>query len=316
MCGRVRSGTLWNALLQSKFNSLQAPQQPSRPKEPQQPQQPQGWMLSFDFCLPIPQLSEKNRIFREELAFCMLFCIMLGMNNAGMAFTTILWDVDGTLLDFEAPEKAAMQSLFLEYGFGECTDEMVKRYSAINRGYWERLEKKELSKPQILVGRFRDFFQEVGVDSSCAEEFNDKYQERLGDTIVFKDDSYEVVKSLQGMVLQYVVSNATILAQSKKLRASGLGELMDGVFLSEQVGFEKPDVRFFDEVLKYIQETDKSRILLVGDSLTSDILGGTNAGIPTCWYNPKGLPAKGAVRIDYEIRDLHEIYDIVKPSMK
>ena len=77
----------------------------------------------------------------------MLFCIMLGMNNAGMAFTTILWDVDGTLLDFEAPEKAAMQSLFLEYGFGECTDEMVKRYSAINRGYWERLEKKELSKP-------------------------------------------------------------------------------------------------------------------------------------------------------------------------
>lgn len=236
------------------------------------------------------------------------------MDNAGMAITTILWDVDGTLLDFEAPERAAMKSLFLEYGFGECTDEMVKRYSQINRAYWERLERKELSKSDILVGRFKDFFLEVGVDPSYAERFNDKYQERLGDTIVFKDDSYDIVKSLHGKVMQYVVSNATILAQTKKLRVSGLGVLMDGVFLSEQVGFEKPDVRFFDEVLKHIEETDKSRILLVGDSLTSDILGGTNAGIPTCWYNPKGLPAKGDVRIDYEIRDLHEIYGILRFS--
>ncbi len=245
-------------------------------------------------------------------SFLQAFLYNTGMDNAGMAITTILWDVDGTLLDFEAPEKAAMKSLFLEYGFGECTDEMVRRYSQINRDYWERLERKELAKPQILVGRFRDFFCEVGVSPSFAEEFNDKYQERLGDTIVFKDDSYEIVKSLHGKVLQYVVSNATILAQTKKLRVSGLGVLMDGVFLSEQVGFEKPDARFFDEVLGHIQETDKSRILLVGDSLTSDILGGTNAGLPTCWYNPKGLQAKGDVRIDYEIGDLHEIYDILQ----
>ena len=298
---------------QARFGTLCFNQNSTVFKRPNSPKDGCSPSISvFQF----PNFPRRTEFSVKSQLFCMFFCIMLGMNNAGMAFTTILWDVDGTLLDFEAPEKAAMQSLFLEYGFGECTDEMVKRYSAINRGYWERLEKKELSKPQILVGRFRDFFQEVGVDSSCAEEFNDKYQERLGDTIVFKDDSYEVVKSLRGMVLQYVVSNATILAQTKKLRVSGLGELMDGVFLSEQVGFEKPDVRFFDEVLKHIQETDKSRILLVGDSLTSDILGGTNAGIPTCWYNPKGLPDKGSVRIDYEIRDLHEIYDIIKLSMK
>lgn len=228
-----------------------------------------------------------------------------------MAITTILWDVDGTLLDFEAAQKAAVQSLFCEFGFGECPDAMVARYSQINQGYWERLERGELTKPQILVGRFRTFFGEVGIDPSLAPEFNDRYQQRLGDTIVFMDDSYEIVKSLRGKVLQYVVSNGTVLAQTKKLRTSGLGSLMDGVFLSEQVGWEKPHARFFDAVMQSIQEKDKSRILIVGDSLTSDILGGTNAGIATCWYNPKCKSAKADVRIDYEIRDLHEIYGIL-----
>jgi len=228
-----------------------------------------------------------------------------------MAITTILWDVDGTLLDFEAAQKAAVQSLFREFGFGECSDAKVARYSQINQGYWERLERGELTKSQILVGRFRTFFGEVGIDPSFAEGFNDKYQQRLGDTIVFMDDSYGIVKSLRGKVLQYVVSNGTVSAQTKKLRTSGLGSLMDGVFLSEQVGWEKPNVRFFDAVLQSIQEKDRSRILIVGDSLTSDILGGTNAGIATCWYNPKCKSAKADIRIDYEIRDLHEIYDIL-----
>lgn len=89
-----------------------------------------------------------------------------------MDITTILWDVDGTLLDFDVAEKAAIQSLFHEYGFGECTDDMVKRYSQINKIYWEKLERKELSKPDILVGRFKTFFEEVGVDTSYAQEFN------------------------------------------------------------------------------------------------------------------------------------------------
>ncbi len=226
--------------------------------------------------------------------------------------STVLWDVDGTLLDFNAAEKAAILSLFSEFGLGSCTDEMIARYSKINVRYWERLERKELSKPDILVGRFRDFFSEYGIDSSLAEPFNDKYQVRLGDTIVFRDNSYDIVSSLQGHVKQYVVSNGTILAQTKKLKNSGLGALMDGVFLSEEVGVEKPDSKFFDCVFSSISETDKARILIVGDSLTSDIQGGVNAGICTCWYNPSKKPLKGDLHLDYEISDLHEIYGILK----
>ena len=144
-----------------------------------------------------------------------------------------------------------------------------------------------------------------------AEAFNERYQLCLGDTIVFRDDSYEIVKSLRGKVKQYVVSNGTVVAQEKKLRLSGLGELMDGIFLSEAVGVEKPNVEFFDRMFETIGSVEKDQVLIVGDSLTSDIRGGNNAGIKTCWYNPDHKERYADVKIDYEIADLHEVYEFL-----
>lgn len=226
--------------------------------------------------------------------------------------STILWDVDGTLLDFIAAEKAAIKTLFGEFNLGQCSDEMIKRYSEINKTYWQRLERGEITKQEVLVGRFKEFFKSEGIDISVVEEFNSLYQLRLGDTIVYHDDSLEIIKSLQGRVRQYVVSNGTVEAQSKKLRLSGLGELVDGIFLSEHIGVEKPNIEFFDKVLEEIKPADRSSILIVGDSLTSDIQGGKNAGIVTCWYNPLGDKAPDKYRIDYEISDLHQIYEIIE----
>lgn len=228
-----------------------------------------------------------------------------------MNFTTILWDVDGTLLDFKAAEKAAVKALFREFSLGECTDEMVRRYSQINEVFWQKLERNELTKPQILVGRFEQFFTEVGVPASLAPAFNDRYQLALGDTIVFRDDSINIVRSLRGRVKQYAVTNGTVAAQYKKLANSGLKDLLDGAFLSEGVGAEKPNIAFFDAVFDVIRPTDLSKVLIVGDSLTSDIRGGNNAGIRTCWYNPDRLPARPGYDIDYTISDLHEVLDIL-----
>ena len=226
--------------------------------------------------------------------------------------STILWDVDGTLLDFIAAEKAAIKTLFGEFNLGQCSDEMIKRYSEINKTYWQRLERGEITKQEVLVGRFKEFFKAEGIDISVVEEFNSLYQLRLGDTIVYHDDSLEIIKSLQGRVRQYIVSNGTVEAQSKKLRLSGLGELVDGIFLSEHIGVEKPNIEFFDKVLEEIKPAYRSSILIVGDSLTSDIQGGNNAGIVTCWYNPLGDKAPDKYRIDYEISDLHQIYEIIE----
>lgn len=225
--------------------------------------------------------------------------------------TAILWDVDGTLLDFCAAEKAAIQKLFEEFGLGECSEEMLGRYSRINRTYWERLEREEITKPEVLVGRFREFFETEGMSGTIAPQFNKKYQLCLGDTIVYRDDSLNIVRSLQGKVKQYVVSNGTVVAQTKKLRLSGLGELMDGIFLSEQLGVEKPNVEFFNRVFAQTGSTCRDQVMIVGDSLTSDILGGNNAGILTCWYNPEKAARPDGYRVDYEIADLHEIYDLI-----
>ena len=229
----------------------------------------------------------------------------------GTAIKTILWDVDGTLLDFHAAERAAIRSLFSEFDLGECSDDMVSRYSKINDIFWQRLERNEISKPEVLVGRFACFFREVGVPESLAYEFNERYQLRLGDTIVYRDDSLEIVKRLRGKVKQYVVSNGTIIAQTKKLKRSGFGELMDGVFLSEQIGIEKPNKEFFDAVFSEIGTGERSRTMIVGDSLTSDIRGGNNAGIVTCWYNPYHHPLPEGCLADHVIDDLHEIFSLI-----
>ena len=223
----------------------------------------------------------------------------------------ILWDVDGTLLDFHAAESAAIRSLFHEFDLGECTDKMIHRYSKINDGFWQRLERNEITKSQVLLGRFEVFFSEQGIDPGLAPAFNREYQLRLGDTIVYRDDSLNIIKSLQGKVRQYVVSNGTITAQTKKLKLSGLGVLMDGIFLSEKLGVAKPNKAFFDQVLAVVSPVSLSEVMIIGDSLTSDMQGGINAGIKTCWYNPGRKPLPEAYPVDFVISDLHELTGIL-----
>ena len=104
----------------------------------------------------------------------------------------LLWDVDGTLLDFHAAEREAIRNLFRRFELGECTDEMLRKYSKINKSYWERLERGEITKPQVLIGRFEEFFASEGLNVELAAEFNQAYQLSLGDTIVYRDDSYEI----------------------------------------------------------------------------------------------------------------------------
>lgn len=224
----------------------------------------------------------------------------------------ILWDVDGTLLDFGAAERAAIRALFAEFGLGQCTDDMLARYSEINVGFWQRLERNELTKPQILLGRFEQFFGEYGIDTRIAPAFNEKYQLKLGDTIVCRDDSLNLVKELKGKAKQYVVSNGTVAAQTKKLERSGFGALMDGVFLSERLGVEKPNAGFFEQVFAAIRPGSLSEVMIVGDSLTSDIRGGMNAGIKTCWYNPEGKPVPEGYRTDHVIGNLQELRKVLE----
>lgn len=219
----------------------------------------------------------------------------------------ILWDIDGTLLDFEKAEEAGIRGCFETYQLGECTDEMLEVYKKINRRYWLMLERGEIEKPVLLVKRFEDFLDAYGLNSSVAADFNAEYQIRLGDTVVFCEHALETVQELKGKVLQCAVTNGTKVAQDRKLRNSGLDKLFDHVFISEEVGIEKPNKGFFDIVFETIGSFAADEVLIVGDSLTSDIQGGINAGIKTCWFNPKGTENTGDVTPEYEIRDIGEV---------
>lgn len=223
----------------------------------------------------------------------------------------ILWDIDATLLDFEKAQEYAIRKCFDKFAMGECSNEMLERYSVINRSYWERLEREELTKPEVLLGRFVDFFGKEGLDVTKAADFNQEYQVRLGDKAFYSAHGCETVKALQGKVKQYAVTNGTFIAQERKLKNSGLDVLLDGAFISDQMGVEKPSIEFFQKVFETIGAYDKSEIMIVGDSLTSDILGGNRAGIICCWYNPLEKENGLQVKIDYEIVDLQDVRRLV-----
>lgn len=225
-------------------------------------------------------------------------------------FTTILWDVDGTLLDFVYSQRCALTRCFASIG-REITEEIIARYSQINDVFWKRLELGEITKAQLLNGRFIQLFEEYDIRDVDVEAFRQQYQKELGSVFAYIDNSLDICKSLQGKVKQYVVTNGVTSTQENKLRLSGLGELMEALFISEQIGAPKPHKEYFDYCLAHVEETDINRILLVGDSLTSDIKGGVLAGIPTCWYRPEGTENTTEYKPVYEISDLHQIYDIL-----
>lgn len=223
----------------------------------------------------------------------------------------VLWDIDGTLLNFAAAEKAAIRKCFEIHGMGECTDEMLTQYVEINHKYWKMLERGEMSKSDILVGRFAEFFSSQGLDVTKAAAFNEDYQVCLGDTVCFEDNALEVVLALQGKVRQYAVTNGTRVAQKRKLANSGLDKLLEKAFISDEIGVEKPMIGFFEAVWAQIGFYEKDEVIIVGDSLTSDMQGGVNAGILTCWYNPKGMENPSGLKLDYEIRNLNQLLQIL-----
>lgn len=225
-------------------------------------------------------------------------------------FSTILWDVDGTLLDFLYSQHHALTKCFQTIK-KEITEEMIDRFTEINNTFWARLELGEITKAELLTGRFIQLFEEYDIHGVDVEAFRQEYQKELGSVFCYIDDSLNIIKTLQGKVKQYVITNGVAATQQDKLKISGLGELMDGVFISDQVGAHKPEKQFFDYCLEYIEEKDLSRILIVGDSLTGDIKGGVLAGIPTCWYRHTGAENTTEYQADYEISDLHQIFDIL-----
>ncbi len=231
-----------------------------------------------------------------------------------MRYDIILWDVDGTLLDFPYSQSYALKACMADQGY-IIDDAMVARYSQINDSWWKRLELSEVTKDELLLGRFIDFFREYGFPLDKVREVQPAYQVYLGNVYRYLENSLEVCKALEGKCRQFAVTNGMAMTQRSKLQLSGFTALFEDIFISGEIGYEKPHKEFFDAIFDKLQITDKSRILIVGDSLSSDMKGGKNAGIDTCFYNPLGKivnVTKEELPITWEIKKLEEIIPIVE----
>ena len=224
----------------------------------------------------------------------------------------ILWDIDGTLIDFNYAEKEGLKLCFEKYGLGKLAEEMLKKYKEINHEYWKQFERGEISKKETMERRFIDLFNLYGFDTSIVERFNEDYQINMGDVARFNPNGKDVVTRLKGKYKQYAATNGTVEAQNRKLSKSGLNNMLDGIFISEEIGFDKPSTEFFQEMFKRVGSNNLEEYIIIGDSLTSDILGGKRVGIRTCWYNPSMNNNNYDYSPDYEIHDLSEILDLLQ----
>lgn len=217
----------------------------------------------------------------------------------------LFFDLDDTLMDFHKAEAWALRQALRHSGI-EPNDAIVARYSAINQSQWELLEEQKLTREQVLIRRFQLLFQELGVDASC-EETQHCYENMLAKGHDFMPGAPELLETLNGKYQLYLVSNGTAMVQDCRLRDSGIEKYFQGIFISERVGVDKPQKAFFDRSFATIPNFDPSQAMIIGDSLTSDIRGGNNAGIFTCWYNPKHKPRRADIHVDYEIAELMEL---------
>ena len=218
---------------------------------------------------------------------------------------TILLDLDDTILDFHKAEHIALSATLREIGI-EPTEAVLKRYSEINRAHWKRLELGELTRPEVLHGRFTQLFREFGVDGDCYEAQR-IYEWKLGTGHYFLDGGQELLDTLYGKYDLYLASNGTDIVQTRRIASANIEHYFKDLFISQRLGFDKPMKEFFDRAFARIESFNPDETIIIGDSLTSDIKGGINAGIRTCWFNLHGIKNESGIIPDYEVTTLAEI---------
>lgn len=219
----------------------------------------------------------------------------------------LLLDLDDTILDFQAAEAYAITQVLERHGF-TASEPLLKLYARINKGLWERLERREVLIDEVLHSRFELFFKELDtvVNGAREETF---FRQALNSHAQLIPDARRLLEKWHRSFGVYAVSNGLYETQLLRLDKAGITGLFHGLYISEQIGVNKPDPRFFDHVAGSIPAFDRRDALIVGDSLTSDIKGGKQAGITTCWFNRFDQPAPDDPSLypDFEIRHLTDL---------
>ena len=221
----------------------------------------------------------------------------------------IFLDLDDTILDFHRSEAVALRKTLQSLNVNP-TDEVIARYSAINLAHWKALERKELTREQVLTGRFRQLFEELGMNVS-PNVAQSLYEKNLSESHFFIDGAPRLLMTLSQKYPLYIASNGTTLVQTSRIASSGIGRYFKAVFLSEQLGADKPQIEFFERATGQIEGYNPKESIILGDSITSDMQGGINAGMHTCWFNPHHRDNHG-ITPEFEITDLAQFDAVLK----
>ena len=228
------------------------------------------------------------------------------MNKSG--FKIVLVDADDTIFDFKKAEYHAFKKTLNHFG-KDCSDNDVEVYNRINIEHWKALEKGLIDREALKVSRFEEWFKYMGF-SLDAKAFNEIYAPSLGDYWFLIDGAEEFLKKLSAVCDVYIVTNGLTITQTRRFEQSPILPYVKKLYISESIGYSKPQKEFFDYCIDDIGESDRSRYIIIGDSLTSDMQGGRNAGIATCRYAFDGL-ITGSHLCDYEITEYSEFFDII-----
>ena len=221
----------------------------------------------------------------------------------------LLLDADNTLFNFDAGNRNAFSEVCRQCDIPD-TEEYFLLYEACNNHMWASFDRGECSKEFLVIERFRLFLSKIHLDrdpSLC----NDIHLDTLGQNKVLMPHAEEVCRTLAQTHKLYLVTNAVASVQKRRLAESVLRPYISNAFISEEAGASKPSVAYFDYVFSQVDGLRKDNCIVIGDSLSSDISGANNYDLPCCWYNPKQISRPKDLRIDYEITDLRELYNIV-----
>ena len=213
-------------------------------------------------------------------------------------------DLDDTILDFHKAERIAISKTIREFGV-EPTEEILTLYHGINKWHWEQLELGTLTREQVLVNRFGVLFEKLGVQvdaPKCAKA----YEINLSQGHWFLPGAEEAVDALSKKYRLFLASNGTAVVQKGRMTSANLYRFFETVFVSQEIGHNKPSREYFEACFATIPGFDREKVMIVGDSLSSDIRGGINAGIKTVWVNPDHKDS-GDIRPDYEIEYLYQL---------
>lgn len=222
----------------------------------------------------------------------------------------IFLDVDNTILDFNRAEAIAVEKTLSSLSI-PCSPEIIRRYSQLNLAQWKLLEQGKLTRDQVKVRRYRLLFDELGTDAS-PEEAARIYEGILGEGHYFMEGAQEMLQALHGSFHLYLATNGTAAVQKSRLKSAGIEHFFEKIFISEELGCNKPETKFFELCFEKIPDLKKEEAVMVGDSLTSDISGGIRAGIRTIWFNKDLKDTPGEIRPDHMIATLKELPGLVR----